>query len=477
MSTLLNSQYPRPQPTPRVSIESDVSDTRRGDPESDHRAGADKGISEFHRPTSRSAEDSEKPSETTHEDQTKSILKDTSNSKDIDLSCLRFSETVSSKRPVSALDPRKSVRFVEEPTIEVISARGRAKSAMPRLPSSETGKSGNRSSCKPADLSFWSGNHDDGDDDRNGDKATIGRAAGFDFLTTTAYSNSANAASGDSGRQAFDGGQGKRYSTDTAVNTHNKAGSAASTVRNQFMAWDDVKKPKSYAPLVLNGIRPASATKGVKGQMQCDFNFTRRRTRLCESARPGSATRGKIFKGRPASAREMYRGAQWQLAEDKQKIYSWTFHKTSSGTWKGTALPRRPMSGVCFTNTAREFNVSSPQQTGNGLAVQGDGVKRIVKADTCGRCKKMSQEHLRLRRLGESTCVLRIVHRRAFRGEPVLCTTRRVNSWNCTLGAVSSSFGSWFKFKFSLRRSSHFGRFVYDVPLQVVCCCVTPVSH
>ena len=157
---------------------------------------------------------------------TRSILKDMPSrplSRERRIGSAGDASKLSDSRPSTGQDPKKAVRFAEEDAVEIISARNRSKSAMPRLSSQNKEKSVKSGSCKNDDVVKATRKDDDDDNaepDGRGDRSrrsnswTVSKATGS---ALSAKTSSTGANSTKSGKQSSNKVYDTRESLDSIV--------------------------------------------------------------------------------------------------------------------------------------------------------------------------------------------------------------------------------------------------------------------
>ena len=357
---------------------------------------------------------------------TRSILKDvpsepTSGARQVDSA--GDAPRMVGSRPSTGNDPKKAVRFAEEDSVEIISARNKSNSAMSKLSSqSNKEKEVKPVSCKPNEMKNSTRNDDDDSDDEDQPRPSAGGdQIGNHTYTGTTILGSASAASKlESGsKQTKKGkqnrGSGKMYDNRESVDsvmfskennfktTLHLRPPSASRPRSRLGAWEGLCKPDGdISSLKIKGSHVDADPDLIESKhlVSYDFiSFNRFGQGSLEApcGYSSSDTRMKIYKGRPASAHELNRKARDQVMEQREKINSVKFCRTAGVVPRASSATkrRRPMSGICIANSQAGLKVSVNNTCfETDLELHGNRMKKTVKAGMCSRCKKPFDECL-----------------------------------------------------------------------------------
>ena len=327
----------------------------------------------------------------------------------------------SDSRPSTGNDPKKAVRFAEEDSVEIISARNKSNSATSRLSSqSNKEKEVKPVSCKPYEVqtSMRNGDDDSDDDDQPRPGAGGDQIESLTCTVTTVPSPAPAASkSGSGSKQTKNGKQNRgcskiydnRESVDSVVFSKenpfkailNPRPPSASRPHSRLGAWQDLCKPDGdTSSLKIKGSHVDADPDLIESKHLVPYDFiTFNRFGQGSVEAPcgslNSDTRMKIYKGRPASAHELNRKARDQVMEQREKISSVKFCRTAGVVPRASSATkrRRPMSGICIANSQAGLKVSVNNTSfETDLELHGNRMKQIVKAGMCTRCKKPFDE-------------------------------------------------------------------------------------
>ena len=324
-------------------------------------------------------------------------------------------------RPSTGNDPKKAVRFAEEDSVEIISARNKSNSAMSKLSSqSNKEKEVKPVSCKPDEMKNSTRNDDDDSDDEDQPRPSAGgdQISNHKCTGTTVLGPSPVASKSESGsKQTKKGKQnrssGKMYDNRESVDsvmfskennfrtTLHPRPPSASRPRSRLGAWEDLCKPDGdISSLKIKGSHVDADPDLIESKHLVSYDFiTFNRFRQASVEVPcgysSSDTRMKIYKGRPASAHELNRKARDQVMEQREKINSVKFCRTAGVVPRASSATkrRRPMSGICIANSHAGLKVFVNNTSfETDLELHGNRVKTTVKAGMCSRCEKTFDE-------------------------------------------------------------------------------------
>ena len=194
---------------------------------------------------------------------TRSILKDMPSrplSRERRIGSAGDASRLSDSRPSTGQDPKKAVRFAEEDSVEIISARNRSKSAMPRLSSQNKEKSVKSGSCKSDDVvkaNRKDDDHDHAEPDGRGDRYRRSNSWTVSKATGSATSNNKSGTGANntkSGKQSSNKVYDTRESLNSVVFSKDNVSkmslpprppSASRLPRSRLGAWEDLCKPDS----------------------------------------------------------------------------------------------------------------------------------------------------------------------------------------------------------------------------------------
>ena len=263
-------------------------------------------------------------------------------------------------RPSTGNDPKKAVRFAEDDSVEIISARNKSNSAMSKLSSqSSKEKEVKPVSCKPTERENTTRNDDDDSDDEDQPRPSSGGdQIGNHTHTGTAILGPASVASkSESGsKQTKKGKQnrssGKMYDNRESVDsvmfskennfktTLHPRPPSASRPRSRLGAWEDLCKPDGdISSLKIKGSNVDADPDLIESKHLESYDFVTF-SRLGQGSVEApcgyvsSDTRMKIYKGRPASAHELNRKARDQVMEQREKINSAKFCRTAGVVYR-----------------------------------------------------------------------------------------------------------------------------------------------
>ena len=323
-------------------------------------------------------------------------------------------------RPSTGNDPKKAVRFAEEDSVEITSARNKSNSAMSKLSSqSNKEKEVRPLSCKPNEMKNSTRNDEDDSDDEDQPRPSAGgdQIGNHNKGTPILGSASATSKSESGSKQTKKGkqnrGSGKVYDNRESVDsvmfskennfrtTLHPRPPLASRPRSRLGAWEDLCKPDGdISSLKIKGLHVDADPDLIESKHLVSYDFiTFNRFRQGSVEVPcgysSSDTRLKIYKGRPASAHELNRKARDQVMKQREKINSVKFCRTAGVVPRALSSTkrRRPMSGICIANSQAGLKVSFNNTSfETDLELHGNRMKKTVKAGMCSRCKKPFDE-------------------------------------------------------------------------------------
>ena len=320
---------------------------------------------------------------------------------------------LSDSRPSTGQDPKKAVRFAKEDKVEIISARNRSRSAMPRLSSQSKEKTVKTGSCKTDDTTNAARKDDDddrADPDSGGDRCRRSNSRTVSNRTGSAQGNKTSDTSAKetkSGKQNSNTLYDTRESLDSIV--FSKEGilkasvpprpPSASRPRSRLGAWEDLCKPDNdLTSLAITGSNIDADPDMVETKHLVSYDFLAyniARKMSLENPRVSSATnkRRKVHKGRPASAHELNRKVQNHVKKEREKINSVKYRRTAGVLPRAASRCRRPLSGISIANTQAGLKVSVNNTSfETDLKVYGNQARRSIKAGMCSKCKMTSEE-------------------------------------------------------------------------------------